>query len=117
MVFLLLFFFFNQKTAYEMRISDWSSDVCSSDLFSANLNFDFRVGDTTKLYARGIYSQFDDHEYRRETSFKLEDAGEITGNGTDFVFSDAVGELQAQISIKDRFEQIGSASCRERVFQ
>src|SRR3546814_1625259 len=40
--FLLLFalcllffvFFFKQKTAYEMRISDWSSDVCSSDLFA-----------------------------------------------------------------------------------
>src|SRR3546814_7364770 len=33
MVFLsILFFFFKQKTAYEMRISDWSSDVCSSDL-------------------------------------------------------------------------------------
>src|SRR3546814_6271144 len=29
---LLVFFFFKQKTAYEMRISDWSSDVCSSDL-------------------------------------------------------------------------------------
>src|SRR3546814_1436209 len=33
------FFFFKQKTAYEMRISDWSSDVCSSDLF---LDEDFR---------------------------------------------------------------------------
>src|SRR3546814_5328970 len=31
-VLLCLFFFFKQKTAYEMRISDWSSDVCSSDL-------------------------------------------------------------------------------------
>src|SRR3546814_9070509 len=30
-----LFFFFKQKTAYEMRISDWSSDVCSSDLLVA----------------------------------------------------------------------------------
>src|SRR3546814_3213103 len=29
------FFFFKQKTAYEMRISDWSSDVCSSDLEAA----------------------------------------------------------------------------------
>src|SRR3546814_7182131 len=29
-----LFFFFKQKTAYEMRISDWSSDVCSSDLLA-----------------------------------------------------------------------------------
>src|SRR3546814_7485926 len=30
----LLFFFFKQKTAYDMRSSDWSSDVCSSDLSS-----------------------------------------------------------------------------------
>src|SRR3546814_6482439 len=30
---LCFLFFFKQKTAYEMRISDWSSDVCSSDLF------------------------------------------------------------------------------------
>src|SRR3546814_9169020 len=33
--YVLLFFFFKQKTAYEMRISDWSSDVCSSDLISS----------------------------------------------------------------------------------
>src|SRR3546814_1407766 len=32
---LCFFFFFKQKTAYEMRISDWSSDVCSSDLGAA----------------------------------------------------------------------------------
>src|SRR3546814_12089131 len=32
---LLFFLFFKQKTAYEMRISDWSSDVCSSDLHLA----------------------------------------------------------------------------------
>src|SRR3546814_5244984 len=31
-MYLIYFFFFKQKTAYEMRISDWSSDVCSSDL-------------------------------------------------------------------------------------
>src|SRR3546814_10850860 len=36
---IFLFFFFKQKTAYEMRISDWSSDVCSSDLLR-------RAGDT-----------------------------------------------------------------------
>src|SRR3546814_2971650 len=35
-----LFFFFKQKTAYEMRISDWSSDVCSSDL-----RYDDGIGD------------------------------------------------------------------------
>src|SRR3546814_11343392 len=32
-----IFFFFKQKTAYDMRISDWSSDVCSSDLSSRTL--------------------------------------------------------------------------------
>src|SRR3546814_3281389 len=32
----VIFFFFKQKTAYEMRISDWSSDVCSSDLFRSS---------------------------------------------------------------------------------
>src|SRR3546814_7676190 len=31
----MFFFFFKQKTSYEMRISDWSSDVCSSDLACA----------------------------------------------------------------------------------
>src|SRR3546814_7898409 len=31
---LFVFFFFKQKTAYELRISDWSSDVCSSDLLA-----------------------------------------------------------------------------------
>src|SRR3546814_13421890 len=36
-MFLFCFFFFKQKTAYEMRISDWSSDVCSSDLVAASL--------------------------------------------------------------------------------
>src|SRR3546814_12740569 len=35
---MLLLFFFKQKTAYEMRISDWSSDVCSSDLDAAALD-------------------------------------------------------------------------------
>src|SRR3546814_4022735 len=34
-MFFVYFFFFKQKTAYEMRISDWSSDVCSSDLLAA----------------------------------------------------------------------------------
>src|SRR3546814_2615639 len=37
---LVICFFFKQKTAYEMRISDWSSDVCSSDLLDSKyLNF------------------------------------------------------------------------------
>src|SRR3546814_2377939 len=36
----VIFFFLKQKTAYEMRISDWSSDVCSSDLFTGQSSVD-----------------------------------------------------------------------------
>src|SRR3546814_3102991 len=36
LLFMFCFFFFKQKTAYEMRISDWSSDVCSSDLVAVD---------------------------------------------------------------------------------
>src|SRR3546814_3726383 len=39
MMYCLFFFFFKQKTAYEMRISDWSSDVCSSDLLAQAREF------------------------------------------------------------------------------
>src|SRR3546814_2650060 len=42
------FFFFKQKTAYEMRISDWSSDVCSSDLLAGVDSVDMR----TTLFGR-----------------------------------------------------------------
>src|SRR3546814_15125453 len=38
LLFSVFFFFFKQKTAYEMRISDWSSDVCSSDLVPAGVD-------------------------------------------------------------------------------
>src|SRR3546814_13998930 len=46
-----VFFFFKQKTAYEMRISDWSSDVCSSDLPDAAQPGSARVTDPAR--ARG----------------------------------------------------------------
>src|SRR3546814_10302044 len=47
------FFFFKQKTAYEMRISDWSSDVCSSDLRRETaLRARFR-GAARQLHAQG----------------------------------------------------------------
>src|SRR3546814_2123942 len=39
------FFFFKQKTAYEMRISDWSSDVCSSDLVAKKRTLDRVFGE------------------------------------------------------------------------
>src|SRR3546814_8244045 len=48
----MCFFFFKQKTAYEMRISDWSSDVCSSDLLDAagaELALDIAIGDDRNL--------------------------------------------------------------------
>src|SRR3546814_8599331 len=38
-VFCICIFFFKQKTAYEMRISDWSSDVCSSDLLTSSFDY------------------------------------------------------------------------------
>src|SRR3546814_9403509 len=46
-------FFFKQKTAYELRIRDWSSDVCSSDLRLAELDIDARIDHRT-LEAQGI---------------------------------------------------------------
>src|SRR3546814_7469424 len=49
--FRIIFFFFKQKTAYEMRISDWSSDVCSSDLADSQvdeLDADERRDETAK---------------------------------------------------------------------
>src|SRR3546814_6699336 len=47
-MYLVVFFFFKQKTAYEMRISDWSSDVCSSDLLTV----------TQMLRALGVVGKF-----------------------------------------------------------
>src|SRR3546814_3797395 len=41
--------FFKQKTAYEMRISDWSSDVCSSDLAAPNVTFTSLTGEKTTM--------------------------------------------------------------------
>src|SRR3546814_7429019 len=49
----VFFFFFKQKTAYEMRISDWSSDVCSSDLGETVLDPFFGSG-TTGAVARKL---------------------------------------------------------------
>src|SRR3546814_2496924 len=46
------FFFFKQKTAYEMRISDWSSDVCSSDLIMPILPASWRSRPGATMSAR-----------------------------------------------------------------
>src|SRR3546814_8343391 len=67
-------FFFKQKTAYEMRISDWSSDVCSSDLHSITASqgvqfdrmavFDGVFGPGKQYIPSGIYMR--DNEYDRK---------------------------------------------------
>src|SRR3546814_10273234 len=51
---MFLFFFFKQKTAYEMRISDWSSDVCSSDLIICTLLDELRTREDGKSYREQI---------------------------------------------------------------
>src|SRR3546814_5300369 len=43
------FFFCKQKTAYEVRISDWSSDVCSSDLFKDRMGYPAKLYDDLRL--------------------------------------------------------------------
>src|SRR3546814_8804512 len=50
---LFIFFFFKRKTAYELRISDWSSDVCSSDL-KASLRYE-----DVPTWLRRIYTNYD----------------------------------------------------------
>src|SRR3546814_15136720 len=74
----LLFVFFKQKTAYELRISDWSSDVCSSDLSMIS-----RIGSTSrrnsaisgpisrKLTGYGTGGPIDSRETRIRASGKL----------------------------------------------
>src|SRR3546814_5319842 len=58
----VFFFFFKQKTAYEMRISDWSSDVCSSDLaFEIGTKNSFDGGRFT-LNATAFYYDYKDYQ-------------------------------------------------------
>src|SRR3546814_3349503 len=49
----MILFFFKQKTAYEMRISDWSSDVCSSDLLRDRWSEQIGPGDTPQNLTLG----------------------------------------------------------------
>src|SRR3546814_7153982 len=87
----LFFFFFKQKTAYEMRISDWSSDVCSSDLVGP---FDPREDDGLVLPGLDRALEVGDFAIGHGGAPTLDEAG-----GADLL------------------EEIGRASCRERVCQ
>src|SRR3546814_1569372 len=105
-MYVLLFFFFKQKTAYEMRISDWSSDVCSSDLT------DRRGGAASHFLGGGRHLV-----HRRGDQLDLT---ALPGNGLV-----ALGRHRLHLAglaldlgngVADLFE-IGRASCRERVCQ
>src|SRR3546814_20938347 len=63
------FFFFKQKTAYEMRISDWSSDVCSSDLLGWSLN----ISDGLEI------DEYDDERAMYAIAFDVEGKVAISG--------------------------------------
>src|SRR3546814_7725664 len=56
------FFFFKQKPAYEMRISDWSSDVCSSDLMAV---LEYKPNDQLHSMLDLYYSHFNQDEIMR----------------------------------------------------
>src|SRR3546814_5830348 len=90
--------FFKQKKAYEMRISDWSSDVCSSDLPSA--------GKRRRRQARRRWSPCD--LGRRHAH----DGG---NGGTVLIPAEKPRNDNRKEDAYDR--QIGRASCRERVCQ
>src|SRR3546814_3992711 len=108
--------FFKQKTAYEMRISDWSSDVCSSDLSAprdpssdrgvAAIDQQFRSGHERRFIAGEIYAKRSDFGGIGHTPHRRG----ITDR-FDIVFRHVPGEARPYGSRK-----IGRASCRERVW-
>src|SRR3546814_3952792 len=98
---LLLFFFFKQKTAYEMRISDWSSDVCSSDL--PGLRFEQRP-DRGRDAERGQFVACNPAK-----GFIVSHEGARR----DF----APAQRQQRQPVAGESMEIGRASCRERVCQ
>src|SRR3546814_2417858 len=118
----ICFFFFKQKTAYEMRISDWSSDVCSSDLTSDRLYFEpLTAEDVLEILSvemsngtlAGVIVQFGG-QTPLKLAQALEDAGvPILGTSPDAI--DLAEDRERFAALIDK--QIGRASCRERVCQ
>src|SRR3546814_6868332 len=94
-----LFFFFKQKTAYEMRISDWSSDVCSSDL-------DFPQGGADLVDGGHPWQCRADQLFVGQVGARRDDQDDEQG----------MGPLQGVRELR-RLREIGRASCRERVCQ
>src|SRR3546814_5343788 len=104
MIALFFFFFFKHKTAYEMRISDWSSDVCSSDLHCSH-HVSLR-GETLRVRRQNTSSLAPKRD-------SLRSVGEC--QATTSVFSLVYSEDECSASEKAR--EIGRASCRARVCQ
>src|SRR3546814_9261523 len=100
------FFFFKQKTAYEMRISDWSSDVCSSDL---------QVG--TKALEQFLeLRHHEDQQQGADTDRHRDHAGRVEQCLLDLALQRFDAFLVGGDGIEHGVE-IGRASCRERVCQ
>src|SRR3546814_8917719 len=97
-----VFFFFKQKTAYEMRISDWSSDVCSSDLTGK-----MRVV-AIGARERARHRQFGQRPQQRVVA-------QVGGDVALHVVAERTLEIPALRPLV--IDQIGRASCRERVCQ
>src|SRR3546814_1128754 len=107
-----MFFFFKQNTAYEMRISDWSSDVCSSDLGHEPGARQLRVAIAGT--ARGDRVFLLDPPIRGSRPFTLLVHQHRKALQHTVV---AVSFMVAKAKVEALRKQIGRASCRERVRQ
>src|SRR3546814_4729959 len=108
---MLVFFFFKQKTAYEMRISDWSSDVCSSDLVPCDAA-DHRRAAALGRFREGTGGTGDEVG---EAGAVRERRGEGARKGGHAVRAKRAAGIHAHLRLPQR--QIGRASWRERVCQ
>jgi TonB-dependent receptor len=70
---------------------------------SATLGFDARIGGHTELYLKGVYSQFDDQEFRRDIILITEDAN-VGGTSDNPLFDDDDATIEVRRRVKDRFE-------------
>src|SRR3546814_4200838 len=102
------FFFFKQKTAYEMRISDWSSDVCSSDLDA----HEGKLVDHHHL-RDGIGMTSGDHQRHGAAHRMADEGGPFQARRLD-VARDLAGDRRRDIALRI---EVGRASCRGRVCQ
>src|SRR3546814_4236581 len=107
----VFFFFFKQKTAYEMRISDWSSDVCSSDLLFGD-NGDVWMGYTQSSRWQ-VYNGEASRPFR-ETNYEPEILLVFRNN---YSIGGWKGRMAAVGINHPSNGQIGRASCRESVCQ